>query len=108
MSCEQCPVCNGVGHVPNGFYTSDGYHGQWTSSDLTPETCRTCAGWGIVWSVAPQIIAEPPAIPQLPLCHSGDAKLPSFKQSVPCSKRSKCDIEAHEGCYGCLPSCYTK
>jgi len=42
-----CPVCNGNGLVPNGFYNQ--YSGQWLSSDATPEMCRTCNGEGIVW-----------------------------------------------------------
>jgi len=45
---HRCPVCNGRGHVPNGFYgtTND----EWTTSSLTPDVCKTCNGGGIVWS----------------------------------------------------------
>ena len=39
-----CPVCQGRGVVPAGFYGL----GNLTSS-LTPEQCRTCSGFGIVW-----------------------------------------------------------
>jgi len=42
-----CPVCNGNGLVPNGFYTQTS--GQWGSTDATPEKCRSCNGTGIVW-----------------------------------------------------------
>jgi DnaJ-class molecular chaperone len=42
----KCPVCNGTGKVPRGFYkddygapTLDGYH----------EYCRSCNGSGIVF-----------------------------------------------------------
>ena len=39
-----CPVCMGKGTVPAGFYS----HGDLTST-LTPEQCRTCQGFGMVW-----------------------------------------------------------
>ena len=42
-----CPICNGNGLVPNGFYTQ--VSGQWGTTDATPEKCRTCNGIGIVW-----------------------------------------------------------
>ena len=43
-----CPVCNGRGLVPNGFYRAIGGQG-WSSSSLEPEKCRSCWGTGIVW-----------------------------------------------------------
>ncbi len=43
----RCPICNGKGIVPNGFYSSA--EGYGTTTDATPETCRTCNGEGIVW-----------------------------------------------------------
>jgi len=42
-----CPVCNGNGLVPNGFYNQTS--GNWGTTDITPEQCRTCNGIGIVW-----------------------------------------------------------
>ena len=42
-----CPVCGGNGLVANGFYTQ--VSGHWSSSDATPEMCRSCNGTGIVW-----------------------------------------------------------
>ena len=42
-----CPVCGGNGLVANGFYTQAS--GHWSSSDATPEMCRSCNGTGIVW-----------------------------------------------------------
>ena len=39
-----CPVCQGRGTVPVGFYSPGTL-----SSSLTPETCRTCQGFGVVW-----------------------------------------------------------
>ena len=47
-----CPVCNGNGLVPNGFYNQTS--GQWSTSSITPETCRSCDGTGIVWSIEEQ------------------------------------------------------
>ena len=43
-----CPVCSGTSQVPNGFYNqiNGGYGGSTT--DITPETCRSCDR-GIVW-----------------------------------------------------------
>lgn len=43
-----CPVCNGKGIVPNGFYTSLGNMGS--STNASPEKCRSCNGTGIIWS----------------------------------------------------------
>jgi len=41
-----CPVCQGRGFVPFGFYTSNGETNMITCGT---ETCRTCGGTGIVW-----------------------------------------------------------
>jgi len=41
----KCPICNGTGKVPSGFYTSTS--GITTSNDLT-EPCKSCVK-GIVW-----------------------------------------------------------
>lgn len=41
-----CPVCAGNGLVPNGFYRQT--LGSWSTSDATPETCRSCNGAGYV------------------------------------------------------------
>lgn len=45
---HRCPVCNGNGLVPNGFYMQTS--GDWSTSSITPETCRSCSGTGIVWA----------------------------------------------------------
>jgi hypothetical protein len=42
-----CPVCWGKGIVPNNFYLTPGH--EWTGQSLSPETCRSCGGSGIVW-----------------------------------------------------------
>ena len=43
----KCPICNGTGKVPNGFYTAIGVN-EYSSSSATPEVCRSCNGTGIV------------------------------------------------------------
>jgi len=42
MIPHKCPVCNGKGVVPGGFYSSVGDYG----SSIT--TCRSCVN-GIIW-----------------------------------------------------------
>jgi len=42
-----CPVCGGNGLVANGFYNQIG--GEWSTTSITPEQCRSCNGTGIVW-----------------------------------------------------------
>lgn len=44
----KCPICNGNGLVPNGFYSQ--VTGCWNSTSTAPETCKSCNGTGIVWS----------------------------------------------------------
>lgn len=38
----KCPVCEGRGHVPNGFYLDMGPSNEFTSQ------CRSCAGRGVL------------------------------------------------------------
>lgn len=47
---QRCPVCGGNGLVPNGFYNTVTGIGSTTS--ITPETCRSCNGTGIVFPYA--------------------------------------------------------
>lgn len=42
----KCPICNGTGNVPGGFYNSDGYN---MISTTVFENCRSCDN-GIIWS----------------------------------------------------------
>lgn len=42
-----CPVCDGTGKVPNGFYNRTGR--TWTTGSTQPEICKSCNGEGIVW-----------------------------------------------------------
>ena len=43
-----CPVCGGKGLVPHDYYRVER---NWdsTTTNIIPETCRTCEGTGIVW-----------------------------------------------------------
>ena len=50
---HRCPICGGTGQVQAGFYNQFG--GQWSTTSIAPETCRTCHGTGIVWE-APNFI----------------------------------------------------
>lgn len=38
---QRCPVCDGRGLVPNGFYTFNGGYASGTA-DIAPEQCRSC------------------------------------------------------------------
>lgn len=45
----KCPVCNGRGFVPAGFYSLPGanrYESKYFN--YSPETCRSCNGTGIM------------------------------------------------------------
>ena len=46
----KCPVCNGRGFVPPGFYSwfGDGQCG-WSVKNAYPEVCRSCSGTGVVY-----------------------------------------------------------
>jgi hypothetical protein len=46
--------------------------------------------------------------PQEPAGRTLGGLTPPTGQSTPCSMRPSCPIEAHEGCYGHMPTCYTK
>lgn len=48
MTVFRCPVCDGRGIVPNGFYRAVGVN-EWVSGSTTPETCRSCGGCGVVF-----------------------------------------------------------
>ena len=44
MTPHRCPICNGVGNVPIGFYSM-----RTMSAGTLPETCKACNGTGILW-----------------------------------------------------------
>lgn len=50
MQPYKCPVCNGRGFVPNGFYSATTQ--EYVSVNISPETCRSCGGTGIIWDNA--------------------------------------------------------
>ena len=41
-----CPVCNGKGILPHGFYNTTDYY---SSSSTAPEICRSCNEVGYIW-----------------------------------------------------------
>ena len=43
---HRCPVCEGKGFVPNGFYITT--NGHWTTNSLEPEKCRSCVN-GVIF-----------------------------------------------------------
>ena len=47
MSANLCPVCEGRGLLPTGFY--DFYRVSPSLAFTSPVVCRTCQGEGIVW-----------------------------------------------------------
>ncbi len=46
QTAVRCPVCNGNGLVPNGFYNQTS--GSWDSTSTAPEKCRSCQGQGYI------------------------------------------------------------
>ena len=46
MYLEKCPVCNGKGIVPNGFYTTN--NNFYYSTTTCGEICRSCYGKGYI------------------------------------------------------------
>jgi hypothetical protein len=56
---QRCPVCGGNGLVPNGFYNT--VTGIMSTTSITPETCRSCNGTGIVYPPP-----RPSPTPQVP------------------------------------------
>ena len=48
MKPYRCPICNGTGIVPGGFYWSVNGH---STSTNTTEMCRQCHGSGLIWGI---------------------------------------------------------
>ncbi len=46
MKPYRCPICDGRGNVPGGFYHATG--NSWTSN-RSVEVCRSCHGTGLIW-----------------------------------------------------------
>lgn len=53
MIPHRCPVCDGCGLVPQGFYTAVGQP-YFNSTSIMPETCRACGGAGVYWETGSQ------------------------------------------------------
>ena len=47
-TAHRCPICNGRGTVPQGFYTGEAW-GIMNACNTVRPTCHTCGGRGIVW-----------------------------------------------------------
>ena len=45
MRPHRCPICNGTGRVPFGFYGFSSGSSVWVYDQM----CKTCDGTGIVW-----------------------------------------------------------
>lgn len=48
MHSEKCPVCDGIGQVPIGFYSRHPFC-PCTFSSLSMETCKSCSGRGYIF-----------------------------------------------------------
>lgn len=48
MKPYKCPICEGRGIVPGGFYNTT-VSGGYSVSTNTTEQCRSCMGSGIMW-----------------------------------------------------------
>ena len=46
---HRCPICNGRGTVPRGFYGSTGTTCEPDIAIIVPENCKSCHGIGILW-----------------------------------------------------------
>jgi DnaJ-class molecular chaperone len=46
MTPHTCPVCNGKGLLPCGFYNTQSIG---SPSNTADEQCRACGGQGIIW-----------------------------------------------------------
>lgn len=57
MTPHRCPVCDGVGMKPPGFYDLL----PCSTTSASPEQCRTCYGRGIVWEpgLSEQMATDP-------------------------------------------------
>ena len=93
MTPYKCPVCDGRGIVPGGFYisTSD----SWTSTG-TSETCRQCGGTGIVYGMVVGDVVEGMCCD---CAHGGPCCSPD--ENANCSYRKEdgtCWVPYTEGC----------
>ena len=71
MVCQRCPVCDGRGAVPAGFYSAVGVP-YWSTSSAVPDTCKACGGSGIVWHEPAPSVGHIPQ--QAQPCHAEAAQ----------------------------------
>jgi len=69
---HRCPVCNGVGTVPPGFY--EGNHSG-TSISTQRATCKACGGSGLVWDYHSAPLPQPLPYPE-PIGPNSPWKIP--------------------------------
>ena len=72
-----CPVCQGRGTLPAGFYSR-----ARTLSNTAPETCKTCNGQGIVWAGGPPQrvgVGNVPKIPQVSRTTGTPLPVPDYR-----------------------------
>ena len=63
MHSEKCPVCNGNGLVPHGFYNQTS--GDWSAASTEPEKCHGCEGKGWI-TVGEAVDVRPMPYPTSP------------------------------------------
>lgn len=50
MVPNKCPICQGSGNVPGGFYDSTPGHVETWTSNRSIDKCKACYGSGIIWT----------------------------------------------------------
>lgn len=55
----KCPICDGVGQVPGGFYNRVGRN-DWIAT-VVSETCRQCNGTGVIFGESIIITEDNPS-----------------------------------------------
>lgn len=83
MSVQVCPVCNGRGLVPNGFYDT-----SYSSSSTAPEICRSCQGKGYL--VIPDLTDSYYKVKSCSKCNKNDGLC--YLSNPP---QYKCTLDSH-------------
>lgn len=60
MTPHVCPICQGRGLVPHGFYFAIGQP-TFATNSTAPETCRACAGAGLLCTEGRSLVDHPVA-----------------------------------------------
>ena len=53
---QKCPICEGHGNVPGGFYNA--LPGCPWSSTTVSEPCRNCTGSGVVYNICEDVVSK--------------------------------------------------